>query len=352
MSALLRWIGPLVVAILVATACGSDATATTSGSTSTAPPTTATSTSTEDPPTTETTAPPTTTTSMTTTTVAPEQTVLVYFGEGDGTDCAQVGAHERTVPTGIDPIRGAFDELVRGPTAEEQAAGAGSFFGEPTAGMVAWTWLDDGSLIVDLDDRRELLNNASTSCGSEAFLAELTHTAFQFSEVETVQFTMGLSCNTIMNWLQRECTDFHRDGDSVSLPTIERADGSGCTPGSGPLPDGRWFGYVDAASEVEVSFDLACWFTIPAATDAAAEDGWESPPPNDYHIRNELEVWRDIAVAPGMLVHWLPVGDPASQEDIPYEDWLMLRGERDSQPGLWLTIEDGAVAAIDEQYQP
>ncbi|NNC79167.1 MAG: GerMN domain-containing protein [Acidimicrobiales bacterium] len=349
MSPLDRWLGPLVVTVMLSTACGSDTTTTTSGST--APPTTAaTSTTSGDRPTTAT---PTTTSSTTVpTTVAPGQTMLVYFGEGDGTDCTQVGAHERTVATDADPIRAAFDELVHGPTAEEQLAGAGSFFGEGTVGMVRSTWLDDGSLVVDLEDRRTDLANASTSCGSAAFLSELTQTAFQFPEVETVQFTMGGSCNRFMNFLQGECTNFHRDGTSVSLPTIERAGGSGCTPGSGPLPDGRWFGLVNAASEAQVSFDLACWFSIPAAVDAAAEDGEESPPPNDYHIRNDAEVWRNIDVSPGLVVSWLPVGNPASQEDIPYADWLVVRQDRDYNPNLWLTIEDGVIAAIEEQYQP
>jgi hypothetical protein len=42
----------------------------------------------------------------------------------------------------------------------------------------------------------------------------------------------------------------------VSL-TNSGALGSGCVPGPGSLPDGAWFGWVNAASDASLEFDLA-----------------------------------------------------------------------------------------------
>ncbi|NNE73577.1 MAG: GerMN domain-containing protein [Acidimicrobiales bacterium] len=279
--------------------------------------------------------------------------MLVYFSEGDGTDCSLVGRHERTIAAGLDPIRGSFDALVAGPTPEEREAGAFSFFSDETAGMIRSAELDGDLLIVDFEDRLALISNAGTSCGSAAFASALTSTAFQFPEVERLRLTLEGSCDEMMSFLQGECVDFVRDGESILVPVIERASGSGCSPGDGALPDGRWFGYVDAASDDDLSFDLACWFIGIAAIEAAAEDGVESPPPNGYHIRNEREVVRDLDVAPGTQVNWLAnTGDPATATDIEYSRWVSDRLDRPFQPGLWLTVEDGDVVAIEEQYQP
>ena len=48
-----------------------------------------------------------------------------------------------------------------------------------------------------------------------------------------------------------------------------------------------------------VTFDLVQWFSGDAATKAAAEDGEESPPPNDYYIRNVNPRLRTLPVATG-----------------------------------------------------
>ncbi len=132
------------------------------------------------------------------------------------------------------------------------------------------------------------------------------------------------------------------------------AAGSGCTPGTAAaLPAGEWFGYVDAAAAGEVRFDLACWFTGEAAARAATDDGEESPPPNDFYVRNVNDAARSLGVAPGASVTWLPnPGDPATEQTITYGDWLDVRDTRGYQPGVWLTIDGGAVVELHEQYVP
>ena len=137
--------------------------------------------------------------------------------------------------------------------------------------------------------------------------------------------------------------------DSNSL-----AEGSGCTPGTTDgLPDGEWFGYVEDATRNELDFDLACWFTGENAAQAAGEDGEESPPPNDYYVRNANAAIRTLALGAGAGVTWMPnPGDPSTEETVAYDDWLNERTDRSYQPGVWLTIADGAIIEIREQYVP
>ena len=136
--------------------------------------------------------------------------------------------------------------------------------------------------------------------------------------------------------------------------TNSLAEGSGCTPGtSNSLPDGEWFGYVSGAAASALEFDLACWFTGDAAALASAEDGEESPPPNDYYVRNLNQLLRTLDVASDVAVSWLPnPGDPGTEATITYAGWLTGRASRDFQPGVWLTIAGGDVTEIREQYVP
>ena len=150
--------------------------------------------------------------------------------------------------------------------------------------------LTDGLLTFDFRDLRPSIPNASTSCGSEALLAQLNGTAFQFAEVERTRYLLDGSCQDFANWLQRTCFDTDRSGRQLDVTTNERASGAGCTPATtDTLPPGRWFGYITDAQPEELTFDLACWFEGAAAATAAAKDGEESPPPNDYYIRNQSD---------------------------------------------------------------
>ena len=295
----------------------------------------------------------TTTVPLPTTTTSPDGFIDLYFSVGDGTDCSQVAAFQRALPGSDDPIAAAFEQLVGGPTADEVSDGAGSFFSGETADAVNSVSLEGGLLTVDFVDFRLELNNASTSCGSASLLASLNQTAFQFDEVERVRYSILGSCNVFYNWLQRECQDQTRTGSvSVDLDLYQLASGSGCTPGTEQMPDGEWFGFVAAATPGEIEFDLACWFGGSAAADAAAEDGFESPPPNDYYVRNDSDQVRKVPVSADTEVAQLtPTGGPDSTI-VGYDTWAAEWSSRDYQPSLWLTITGGEVVSIIEQYVP
>jgi hypothetical protein len=176
---------------------------------------------------------------------APRVPVQVFYGVEGGGDCSAVTGYDRSLSQGSDPVRGAFDQLVLGPSRVEQEAGATSFFDrEVTPGAVVGTSLTDGLLVVDFRDGLPLeIPNASASCGSERLLAELRATAFQFDEVERVSFTLDGDCAAFFEWLQRSCTAYDETGAEVPLdgattppPTTTPVVPTAVPSGEGPLP--------------------------------------------------------------------------------------------------------------------
>lgn len=129
-------------------------------------------------------------------------------------------------------------------------------------------------------------------------------------------------------------------------------EGSGCTPGPGDLPDGDWYGEVVDFDETGISFDLACWFSGDAATAAAAEDGEESPPPNDYYVRNQNTQTRELDVASSAEVTWYSSGDPNDEHQGTFAEWAAYVEERGFMLGIWVTVANGQVTGILEQWVP
>ena len=95
-------------------------------------------------------------------------------------------------------LRRALDALVAGPRPED-GEGIGSLFSAETADLLAGVSIDDGTAVVDLADT---VDNASTSAGSAAFLAELDATIFQFPTVERIEYRLRGSCEAFWEWLQ------------------------------------------------------------------------------------------------------------------------------------------------------
>lgn len=153
-----------------------------------------------------------TTSGSTTSTSSGTRTVLVYFSTGDGSDCSEVSAFERTVDASIGPALAAFQELVAGPTEAESAAGASSFFSSATADAIRSVKIEGGLLIVDFEDIRQEISNAGTSCGSAAFTASLNRTAFQFPSVDRVRYEFVGSCEDFGGFIQTDICEFGRAG--------------------------------------------------------------------------------------------------------------------------------------------
>lgn len=108
----------------------------------------------------------------------------------------------RLVPESPRVLHASLDALLAGTTADERSASLGSWFSADTIGMLRSVSIEDGHAIVDFDDLRPVIPNASTSAGSERLLAQLDATVFQFRSVESVEYRIEGSCDDFNEWLQ------------------------------------------------------------------------------------------------------------------------------------------------------
>ena len=127
--------------------------------------------------------------------------VNVYFSRA-GTDCSAVYPLARSV-TPPQVLAGAMSALLAGPTATEKASGYSSFFSSATAGMLNWAHVDASGLArIDFANFSSIIPNASTSCGSQALLSALNHTATQFASVKSAVYSFDGSVSAFYLWLQ------------------------------------------------------------------------------------------------------------------------------------------------------
>ena len=99
-------------------------------------------------------------------------------------------------------LQSSLEALLRGPTEAERAAGLGSWFSDATAAMLREVTITDGHAVVDLEDLRPVIPNASTSAGSARLLSQLDGTVFQFVSVRSVEYRLLGSCEEFNEWLQ------------------------------------------------------------------------------------------------------------------------------------------------------
>lgn len=149
-------------------------------------------------------------------------------------------------------------------------------------------------------------------------------------------------------------------------PTAASAPPPSPSPSASPiLAEGRSFGIiksVDAANS-ELVFDLEQFFSGDAADKAAQEDGVIGPGEhvdNDVYIRNVNTKLRIVPISSDVdivLIKWSNCCDHTFSPQLarfaqafpgpdPNEDF---RGP--SSP-YWLTVKDGAIVKIEEQYLP
>jgi hypothetical protein len=134
------------------------------------------------------------------------------------------------------------------------------------------------------------------------------------------------------------------------------------------LADGRHLVFLEgvAPDGSTITADLGIWFSGEEANQAATEDGQSDVPvPNDYYIRNLDPGTIDVSVAPAVAVTsaWWAYEQTQSLEPVPvpYADWVafFVGGADSASPRdnlrfdpWWVTVEDGSVVALDEQYIP
>jgi hypothetical protein len=133
------------------------------------------------------------------------------------------------------------------------------------------------------------------------------------------------------------------------------------------LDDGRHFGYVRAV-DVDagtIVFDLAYWLSGDEADQAYQEaTGETGPVPNDYFVVNDNPRLRELTLAEDARVRVLDWNEcctaffeadlDAWAEVIAREDFVEDGGHRYSPNAaqVWITVKNGVVTLVEEQYTP
>ena len=133
------------------------------------------------------------------------------------------------------------------------------------------------------------------------------------------------------------------------------------------LDDGRHFGYVRAV-DVDagtIVFDLAYWLSGDEADQAYQEaTGETGPVPNDYFVVNDNPRLRELTLAEDARVRVLDWNECCTAffdadldvwaEVIAREDFVEDGGHRYSPNAaqVWITVKNGVVTLVEEQYTP
>jgi hypothetical protein len=118
------------------------------------------------------------------------------------------------------------------------------------------------------------------------------------------------------------------------------------------LADGRHPVCLTAidANKGTITFDLVQWYHGEDAAREAAKDHQESPPPNDYYIRNvnpklrTLPTRADVAITVNNLLN--------TQQPMPVTLPKLATLTHDRSPVFWITVRHDQILKISEQWVP
>jgi hypothetical protein len=125
--------------------------------------------------------------------------------------------------------------------------------------------------------------------------------------------------------------------------------------------DGRHFVLAERVEPDDVLVaDLGYFFMGDEANEAAAEHGVETPVPNDYYIVNDNPKLRRVPIFADATVRYIPTESCCDLQPWDVRTWIDavnddvqtdMMGEMD-YTWWWITVRDGQVVAIEQQYVP
>ena len=136
-------------------------------------------------------------------------------------------------------------------------------------------------------------------------------------------------------------------------PTTTTAASAGQPAEAAQLDNGRHpvlLERVDVSGRT-VTVDLVQWFIGEAAAKAAAEDGKESPPPNDYYIRNVNPRLRTLPLDTSARLT-LTAQTAGQGGSGPVQVDLARLAASGRKHLFWATVQGGRIQRLEEQYLP
>ncbi len=135
--------------------------------------------------------------------------VVVYFANPTrslgSTECGVVFGVERPVAKDAS-YKDVLDELFKGPTTAEKNDGYSSFFSNATEGSVKSVKVVGSTAYVDMKDLRNIIPNASSSCGSAEFFAQVGETLKHDRRITKVIYAIEGDPAVFYEWVQLGCS--------------------------------------------------------------------------------------------------------------------------------------------------
>lgn len=148
-------------------------------------------------------------------------------------------------------------------------------------------------------------------------------------------------------------------GNQASAQSTETPTGQGSQ--AKPLRQFTFVHSVSTGASPKMVADYAQFLTGKPAADAATAHGDESPPPNDYYIVNDNKKLRTLPIKPGISVKLVSKADGTTDAEgylLTLDKWAAnFAAPTPTNSGIisagyWITIKDGIVVAVEEQYVP
>lgn len=141
-------------------------------------------------------------------------------------------------------------------------------------------------------------------------------------------------------------------GQEVVTPPVFEPTSDAPTSPPVVLADGRHPVRLEGvdSGKGSITFDLVQWYFGEDAAREAAKDHQESPPPNDYYVRNVSPKLRTMATAADATI---TVNNLLNSNDsVPVSLPKLASLTRDRSPILWITVRHNQVLRISEQWVP
>lgn len=146
------------------------------------------------------------------------RTVIIYFSNSrknnDSSDCSLVYGVERTVGKN-DGYKEILQQLFMGPNMVERENGYTSMFSKATADAVISVNIAGTTAYVNLKDIRNIIPNASASCGSQAFFAQTGATLKHDGKITNVLYAINGDPKPFYEWMQIGCTKENNNCDTA-----------------------------------------------------------------------------------------------------------------------------------------
>ncbi|MFN7160312.1 MAG: S-layer homology domain-containing protein [Candidatus Gracilibacteria bacterium] len=149
--------------------------------------------------------------------------------------CEKTEQVSRIIPYTSMPATAALAQLFKGPTSEEHLRGMQDFWiTQATSDNLKSVIIKNGIAYLDWKDIREVIPNASTSCGSASFLEPIEATLKQFPTVTKVIHSINGDSKVFYDWMQIGCTPENNNCNSTPYKVSELP--SSCVDQTDGLP--------------------------------------------------------------------------------------------------------------------